>query len=217
MPAETIAQASAPSGCARRGRRPGFLERGRAFLAEYARRNADTKQLLAAIDQLQSIMVAQPIPHRTDLVKRQLRELLDEIGRAQCELDGTSPSNEDRGACRFDRSGREPDFANSVVASRCRRCAGGRDDATPIRGVRRATHHRPTHCRRSCCPKTNGLHCLREEIHAAIKRSNISTSTLPPDRIPTTILPFTSIFPASNAARPMTPPGSTTSLSSLNA
>ena len=77
--------------------------------------------------------------------------------------------------------------------------------------------HRPAHCHRSCrCPKTNGLLCLRE-FHAAIRRSNISTSTLPPDKIPTTILPSTSIFPASNAARPMTPPGSTTSLSSLNA
>src|SRR5262249_46209813 len=93
-------RASERPSCAKRGRRPGFLERGRAFLAEYARRNrnADTGQLLAAIDQLQSIMVAQPTPHRTDPVKRQLRELLDEIGSAQCELDGTSPGNEDRGA-----------------------------------------------------------------------------------------------------------------------
>jgi hypothetical protein len=78
--------------------------------------------------------------------------------------------------------------------------------------------HRPAHCHRSYrCLKTNGLLCLREAFHAAIRRSNISTSTLPPDKIPTTILLSTSIFPASNAARPMTPPGSTTSLSSLNA
>jgi hypothetical protein len=32
-------------------------------------------------------MVAQPTPHRNGQVKRQLRELLDEIGNAQCELD----------------------------------------------------------------------------------------------------------------------------------
>ena len=32
-------------------------------------------------------MVAQPTPHETDLVKRQLRELLDDIGSAQCKLD----------------------------------------------------------------------------------------------------------------------------------
>jgi division protein CdvB (Snf7/Vps24/ESCRT-III family) len=43
--------------------------------------------LLTAIEQMQSVMVAQPTPHRNDLVKRQLRELLDEIGNAQCELD----------------------------------------------------------------------------------------------------------------------------------
>src|SRR5262245_20392693 len=95
MPAETIAQASAPSGAPDEDDYQAFCqtlsasERGRAFLAEYARRNrnADTEQLRAAIEQLQSDMVAQPTPHRTDLVKQQLRELLDEIGNAQCELD----------------------------------------------------------------------------------------------------------------------------------
>jgi hypothetical protein len=95
MPAETIAQASALSGAPDEDDYQALCqtlsssERGRAFLAEYARRNrnADTEQLLAAIAQLQSVMVAQPTPHRTDLVKRQLRELLDEIGSAQCELD----------------------------------------------------------------------------------------------------------------------------------
>ena len=95
MPAETIAQASATSGAPDEDDYQAFCqtlsasERGRAFLAEYTRRNrnADIEQLLAAIDQLQSIMAAQPTPHRTDLVKRQLRELLDEIGSAQGELD----------------------------------------------------------------------------------------------------------------------------------
>ena len=93
MPVETTAQASALSGTPDEDDYQAFCqtlsasERGRAFLAEYARRNrnADTEQLLAAIEQLQSVMVAQPAPH--DLVKRQLRELLDEIGTAQCELD----------------------------------------------------------------------------------------------------------------------------------
>jgi hypothetical protein len=95
MPAESIAQASAPSGAPDEDDYQAFCqtlsgsERGRAFPAEYARRNrnADTEQLLTAIEQLQSVMVAQPTPHRNDLVKRQLRELLDEIGNAQCELD----------------------------------------------------------------------------------------------------------------------------------
>jgi hypothetical protein len=95
MPVETTAQASALSGTPDEDDYQAFCqtlsasERGRAFLAEYARRNrnADTEQLLAAIEQLQSVMVAQPAPQGTDLVKRQLRELLDEIGTAQCELD----------------------------------------------------------------------------------------------------------------------------------
>jgi hypothetical protein len=95
MPVETTAQASALSGTPDEDDYQAFCqtlsasERGRAFLAEYARRNrnADTEQLLAAIEQLRSVMVAQPAPQRTDLVKRQLRELLDEIGTAQCELD----------------------------------------------------------------------------------------------------------------------------------
>jgi hypothetical protein len=92
MPAETIAQASAPSGAPDEDDYQAFCqgsERGRTFPAEYARRNrnADTEQLLTAIEQLQSVMVAQPTPHRNGLVKRQLRELLDEIGNAQCELD----------------------------------------------------------------------------------------------------------------------------------
>ena len=38
-----------------------------------------------------------------------------------------------------------------------------------------------------------------------------------PTASPTTILPLTSSLPASSAARPMAPPGSTTSFSSLNA
>ena len=95
MPAETIARPSALSGAPDEDDYQAFCqalsasERGRAFLAEYARRNrgADTEQLQLAIEQLQSVMVAQSPPQRTELVKRQLRELLDEIGTAQCEVD----------------------------------------------------------------------------------------------------------------------------------
>ncbi len=46
---------------------------------------------------------------------------------------------------------------------------------------------------------------------------NSSGSMLPPDRTATTTLPFTSSRPASSAARPIAPPGSTTSFSSRNA
>jgi hypothetical protein len=95
MPAETITRASALSGAPDENDYQAFCqtlsasERGRACLAEYVRRNqnADTEQLQLAIGQLQSVMVAQSTPQRTELVKRQLRELLDEIGTAQCDLD----------------------------------------------------------------------------------------------------------------------------------
>ena len=95
MPAETIARPSALSGAPDEDDYQAFCqtlsasERGRALLAEYARRSrgADTEQLQLAIEQLQSVMVAQSPPQRPELVKRQLRELLDEIGTAQCEVD----------------------------------------------------------------------------------------------------------------------------------
>ena len=64
-------------------------ERGRAFLAEYTRRNrnADTTQLLAAIERLQSLVTTQARPQTSEPVKQQLRELLDEIVTAQRELE----------------------------------------------------------------------------------------------------------------------------------
>jgi hypothetical protein len=58
---------------------------------------------------------------------------------------------------------------------------------------------------------------LAASRQVAISRANISASTLPPDRIPTTTLPFTLSLPASSAARPMAPPGSTTNFSSWKA
>ena len=65
MPAETIARPSALSGAPDEDDYQAFCqtlsasERGRALLAEYARRNrgADTEQLQLAIEQLQSVMV----------------------------------------------------------------------------------------------------------------------------------------------------------------
>jgi hypothetical protein len=63
--------------------------RGRAFLAEYTRRNrnADTEQLLAAIERLQSLTIARPPPEAADPVKQELYALLDEIALAQRDLE----------------------------------------------------------------------------------------------------------------------------------
>ena len=63
--------------------------RGRAFLAEYTRRNrnADTEQLLAAIAQLQQTVVANSAPKITETIKGELRALLDEIAAAEGELE----------------------------------------------------------------------------------------------------------------------------------
>ena len=76
-------------------------ERGRAFLAEHARRNhnADTEQLLAAIEQLQSVVVAQSAPQATDRSSGDCVTLLDDIVTAQCDLDAHSFCKRRR-ACR---------------------------------------------------------------------------------------------------------------------
>lgn len=62
--------------------------RGRAFLAEYARRNrnADTDQLLTAIERLQSLVMANARPETSDPIKKELLLLLDDISAAQTEL-----------------------------------------------------------------------------------------------------------------------------------
>jgi len=153
MPAETIAQASATSGAPDEDDYQAFCqtlsasERGRAFLAEYTRRNrnADIEQLLAAIEQLQSVMV-QPTPHRTDMVKGQLRELLDEIGSAQCELDELLLATKTEALA--DLIARVESRISRILASR-RRCAGGSGDAIRIRGGRRAA-------RRACADSSRG-------------------------------------------------------------
>jgi len=63
--------------------------RGRAFLAEYARRNrnADTELLVAAIDKLQTLAAANKEPAKADPARSQLHALLDEIIAARSELD----------------------------------------------------------------------------------------------------------------------------------
>ncbi len=65
--------------------------RGRAFLAEYARRNrnADTRPLLTAIERLQISLAADPATPAEVLVKQKLRVLLDDITTAQNEIEAS--------------------------------------------------------------------------------------------------------------------------------
>src|SRR5262245_1721184 len=94
MPSETTARAGPLSDVPTEGDYRAFCDalsasgRGRAFLAEYARRNrnADTTQLLAAIDGLQALISARTTQASTP-VKDELRALLDEIGTAQRDLE----------------------------------------------------------------------------------------------------------------------------------
>jgi hypothetical protein len=97
MPSETTARAGPLSDAPNEGDYQAFCEalsasaRGRAFLAEYARRNrnADTEQLLAAIDSLQSLMSDNAATQAPGPVEYELRALLDEIGAAQSELEAS--------------------------------------------------------------------------------------------------------------------------------
>jgi hypothetical protein len=63
--------------------------RGRAFLAEYARRSrhADTQPLLNALERLQSSLGSDIATPAEALVKQKLRALLDDIGAAQSEIE----------------------------------------------------------------------------------------------------------------------------------
>src|SRR5262249_40478003 len=65
--------------------------RGRAFLAEYARRNrnADTRPLLTAMERLQVSLAADPAAPAEALVKQKLRALLDHITTAQNEIEAS--------------------------------------------------------------------------------------------------------------------------------
>ena len=95
MPTETTARANLPSDSPDERDYQAFCDalattaRGRAFLAEYTRRNrnADTEQLLAAIGRLQSLTTTPAQPQTSEAVKQELRALLDEIVTAQCELE----------------------------------------------------------------------------------------------------------------------------------
>ena len=65
--------------------------RGRAFLAEYARRNrnADTRPLLTAIERLQISLAADPAEPAEMLVRQKLRALLEDIAAAQNEIEAS--------------------------------------------------------------------------------------------------------------------------------
>lgn len=97
MPTETTAQVEQLPNAPDEGDYQAFCEalsasaRGRAFLAEYARRNrnADTEQLLAAIGRLQSLVATPATPETLETIKQELRALHDEIVMAQCELDAS--------------------------------------------------------------------------------------------------------------------------------
>jgi hypothetical protein len=68
-------------------------QRGRAFLAEYARRNrhADTEMVLAALDRLQSQVRVQVASPQADRIRQELRALLAAMRATRPEIDD-SPS-----------------------------------------------------------------------------------------------------------------------------
>jgi len=96
MPTEITARADQQSDAPDEGDYQAFCEalsasaRGRAFLAEYIRRNhnTDTEQLLAAIERLQSLVTSNATPS-SETVKHELRALLDEIDAAQREFEAS--------------------------------------------------------------------------------------------------------------------------------
>jgi hypothetical protein len=67
----------------------GASARGRAFLAEFARRNrnSDTGPLLTAIERMQSSLAVDTAAPGEALIKQKLRALLDDIDAAQSELE----------------------------------------------------------------------------------------------------------------------------------
>jgi hypothetical protein len=97
MPTEITARADQQSDAPDEGDYQAFCEalsasaRGRAFLAEYTRRNrnADTEQLLAAIERLQSLVTSNAATPPSATVKQELHALLDEIDAAQREFEAS--------------------------------------------------------------------------------------------------------------------------------
>jgi hypothetical protein len=97
MPTEIAARADQLSDAPDEGDYQAFCEalsasgRGRAFLAEYTRRNrnADTEQLLAAIERLQFLVTTNATPQTSEPLKQELRALLDEITAAQSDLEAS--------------------------------------------------------------------------------------------------------------------------------
>src|SRR5581483_2470521 len=97
MPAETLArsqpQPAAPDEADYRAFCAALSAsaRGRAFLAEYARRNrhADTKPLLHALERLQTSLVFESGISAETLVRQKLRALLDDITAAQNEIEAS--------------------------------------------------------------------------------------------------------------------------------
>ena len=69
----------------------GSSARGRAFLAEYARRNrhADTAVVLAALDRLEAVARSQKAAPETERIRQDLRALLDTLQSAKPQIDLT--------------------------------------------------------------------------------------------------------------------------------
>lgn len=98
MPTETAARAQPPQpGAPEETDYHAFYaalsasERGRAFLAEYARRNrhADTKPLLSALERLQISLTADMAMPAEVRVKQKLRALLDDIAAIQNDIEAS--------------------------------------------------------------------------------------------------------------------------------
>ena len=257
MPNETLALAIAPLPVA-----PGEddyraicaalseSERGRAFLAEYARRNrhADTQSLLAAIERLEARLQADG--SAVQRLRDDLRMLLIAIRLARPEIDAGNPATQaaklskllDLLERRIDAMSEAnstdaaPDDSAHAARATCRGAAARRAGiADAVAGKRSAAAHLfgrryggdragAGSCRsgRLAAARSARRHHGAQRGRAAgvvyvISFANKSASTLPPERMPTTTLPLTSSLPASSAARPMAPPGSTTSFSSRNA
>src|SRR6201982_2959333 len=73
--------------------------RGRWFLAEYARRNrhADTKMLLTAIERIEAVMRGEPSTQSVDRIRFDLVEMAKAIARTKAEIAAIKPDIEQHG------------------------------------------------------------------------------------------------------------------------